>query len=203
MQKENGFTLMEMMVASAIFLIVVTMGIVSLLSMVHAQKVTQYKKQQFDILNSTMEEMVRHMRVGYHIRCDVKDRIFDSEEPMDCVYDGSGDFQASLYVSFEDAYGEQGNDKDQFVYRIEDLYGDHSYALYKSTDSGASYIRLTPEPIKIDPEKSGFTVINSTDPEDGLQPFVTIRLGGEIYYRDEKIPFIIQTAVTPRVLEFK
>lgn len=203
-KKQAGFTLMEMMVATTIFLIVITVGLMGLLSMSRAQKVTQYKKQQFDILNAVMEDMVRQIRTGSNIRCDVSGGASEGqiEVPLDCVPSDGADYQPSLSIVFENSQGVSGNEFDQYVYSIQNT-GDGTYAVYKSTESiGGNFVRLTPYPIVIDPTQSGFTVIYSSNPGDLQQPFVSIRLSGTIIYQNEIIPFTLQTSVTPRALEF-
>lgn len=203
-KRQAGFTLMEMMVATTIFLIVITVGLMGLLSMSRAQKVTQYKKQQFDILNAVMEDMVRQIRTGSNIRCDVLGGGNEGqmEVPLDCIPSDGADYQPSLSLAFENAQGISGNEFDQYVYAIQDT-GDGTYALYKSTESiTGNFVRLTPYPITINPTQSGFTVVYASNPGDLQQPLVSIRLSGTITYQNEIIPFTLQTSVTPRALEF-
>lgn len=195
---------MEMMVATTIFLIIITVGLMGLLSMSRAQKITQYKKQQFDILNAVMEDMVRQIRTGSNIRCDLNAAAVDGqmEVPMDCPPTDGSDYQPSLSIGFENAQGVAGNEFDQYIYSIEQT-SEGDYALYKAVDGiSGNFTRLTPYPINIDPTKSGFTVVYASDSADSLQPLVTIRLSGTITYQGDTIAFTLQTAVTPRALEF-
>lgn len=203
-KKQEGFTLMEMMVATTIFLIIITLGLMGLLSMSRAQKVTQYKKQQFDILNAVMEDMVRQIRTGSNIRCDVSAGTADGqiEVPLDCPPVDGADYQPSLSIAFENAQGISGNEFDQYIYSIEQT-NQGEYALYKAVDGlTGNFTRLTPYPISIDPTKSGFSVLYASDPSDSQQPVITIRLSGTITYQGDTVAFTLQTTVTPRALEF-
>ena len=205
-QKHNkGFTLLELMVSSTIFVIVVVLAISSLLLMNRSCKVTQYKKEQFDTLNAVMEDMVRNIRVGTHIRCD-ESLAYDTnsiETPEDCVNEVGDDMQPSYKIALEGVDGASSDPDDQIVYSFaEDANG--IWALYKSTtgnDSG-TFVRLTPDTIHLTPENSGFSVLYSANNADGVQPFVTIRLSGTVVYQDQPTTFNLQTSVTPRTSEF-
>ncbi len=200
---QKGFTLIELLVSSSIFLIIIILGISSLLAMTRHQKITRYKKQQFDTINAVMEDMVRNIRTSSHVRCDENgDDDVVVETPKDCARDVAEDIQASLKIAFEGVDGVDGDWSDQILYSIEPD-ADGVFGLYKSTsgDTG-TYVRLTPSPIDLSPAKSGFSVLYSEVTGDGNQPLVTLRLSGTITYQNESSTFNIQTAVTPRAPEF-
>ncbi len=188
---------------------IIIVAISSLLAMTRAQKITQYKKQQFDTINAVMEDMVRNIRTSSHIRCDApvggngdySDLVIST--PQDCFNETGDDAQPSSKIAIEGVDGSETSPNDQIVYSIEQD-ADGIYGLYKSTtgnDTG-TFVRLTPSPIHITMQNSGFSVRYSYDTADGKQPFVTIRLSGTITYQDDTSTFNIQTAVTPRAPEF-
>ncbi len=209
MSQQKGFTLIELLVSSSIFLIIIVVAISSLLAMTRQQKITQYKKQQFDTLNTVMEDMVRNIRTSSHVRCDKFGDYSDVvvgplpvvETPKDCINNVGDDPQASLKIAIEGVDGQENEPTDQILYWIKDEGS--GFALYKSTtgDNGI-YSRLTPAQIEISQEKSGFSVLYSEDTGDGRQPLVTLRLSGTITYQNDISTFNIQTAVTPRTPEF-
>ncbi|KKP85724.1 hypothetical protein A3B84_00390 [Candidatus Nomurabacteria bacterium RIFCSPHIGHO2_02_FULL_35_13] len=95
-------------------------------------------------------------------------------------------------ISFETATGEQ------WAYKIE------SGNIDKSTDGGTIWVNLNPVgEIIIDETVSGFSVIGAEPPPpgDSQQPFVTIRLVGNITYKDIVTPFSLQTSVSQRLLD--
>ncbi len=205
-QSQKGFTLIELLVSSSIFLIIVSLGISSLLMMHRAYKITQFQKEQFDTLSAIMEDMVRNIRVGRHIRCDVGGDYSNSiiEEPKSCVDGTTGtDVQASLSLAFEGVAGQDGVTDDQVGYVIAEDPDTSVWSVFKTlgpditTLSVANYNRLTPSPITIIPANSGFSVIYA-ESADREPPLVTIRLAGTIAFEDTTIPFSIQTAVMQR-----
>jgi prepilin-type N-terminal cleavage/methylation domain-containing protein len=205
-QKNNaGFTLIEILVSSTIFVIIVTLAISSLLLMNRSFKVSQYKKEQFDTLNAVMEDMVRNIRVGTQIRCDEGLQYDDSiiETPEDCTNEVGDDMQASYIIAFEGVDGDAGDPSDQIVYSFTQD-GNGVWGLYKSTTGyqNGTFVRLTPESISLTDSNIGFSVLHSADTGDGIQPFVTIRLSGTIVYQNDPTTFNLQTSVTPRTPEF-
>jgi len=79
------------------------------------------------------------------------------------------------------------------------------YLIDNSSDSVQKTVGVGPNVVLIPPEikinsGSGFTV-TGTDPADNLQPFVTIRLVGEIDYNGVKTPFSLQTSVSQRLVD--
>lgn len=201
--KNGGFTLIELMVSSTIFVLIVIIGIASLLLMNRSYKITQYKKEQFDALNAVMEDMVRNIRVGTHIRCDNGGDYSAGmiESPKDC-FTSVDDIQASYKIAFEGVAGVEGDPDDQIVYSFEDD-GSGTWTLYKSItgNDGGTFVRLLPSAIHLTDSNIGFSVLYSEDNTDGIQPFVTIRLSGTITYQNDPTTFTIQTAVTPRTPE--
>ena len=69
MQNKNnnkaGFTIIETMIAVALFLIVVTIGMGSLLNTVSLQQKSQDMRSIMDNLSFIMEDMSRNLRTGY------------------------------------------------------------------------------------------------------------------------------------------
>ena len=74
-KKSSGFTLIEMMVAVALFAIVMTVSISSLLALIDANKKAQSLQSAMNNLNVALDGMVRQIRMGTQYRCDT---FFDS-----------------------------------------------------------------------------------------------------------------------------
>lgn len=64
-QVQKGFTLVEMLVAIAIFMIVVTTTLGAFLKMVDINKKVQSVRNAMDNANLAMETMMRNIRLGY------------------------------------------------------------------------------------------------------------------------------------------
>ncbi|HPS21214.1 MAG TPA: prepilin-type N-terminal cleavage/methylation domain-containing protein [Candidatus Paceibacterota bacterium] len=199
MKKENvkkirGFTIIEMMIAIAIFLVVVVFGMQSLLNANFVQKKSQSMRSLYDSLTFALDDMSKNIRVGSSYFCITEGTDFYSiqDEKTKSCKDGLG-------ISFESSTGTKGNGKDQWVYFISEN------KLYKST--GPSYsgvdnfaVQMTPDEVVLGEQASGFSVLGAEPPsDDKQQPLVIIRLVGSV--RD--IPFSIETAVSQRLIDIE
>lgn len=221
-KKQTGFTLVEVMVSTAIFLVIVLGCITALVVSNKNYKVTQETRQQLDTVSFAMEDMVRNMRIGNNFHCmGVAGEPADIEVPFSCVPAGYSPgsmnsipvIQQSLGIAFEGINGKSGDPTDQIAYQF---FADSSRSnadgsvstlghLGKSipgTAAGA-FNTITPPSILIDIGRSGFTVFGAEqaagypDPT-GEQPRILIRITGELQYQEVTIPFTLQTTVTPR-----
>ena len=132
-----------------------------------------------DNLSFIMEDMSKNMRTGYNYHCILDiNNLSNLYNSLSCPNGGG-------LIAFESANGSSSNNSDQWVYRINN--GD----IEKSIDSGNSFIKLNIEgEVIIDPVASSFTVVGAEpSPGDTQQPFVTIRLVGNITYRNVITPF--------------
>lgn len=69
LQKNRGFTLIELMVATTIFTIVMLMGVGSLVTTSNAAKASQKLRIAVDNVNFAMESMTRELRMGTYYEC--------------------------------------------------------------------------------------------------------------------------------------
>ncbi|MCU0660370.1 MAG: prepilin-type N-terminal cleavage/methylation domain-containing protein [Candidatus Pacebacteria bacterium] len=187
-QIATGFTLIEVMIAVALFTVIMTVGIGAVLNSNSNHKKTQTQRQVIDNLSFIMEDMSRNLRLGSAYHCgDVSVGI---EDPLDC--------QFGQTLAFESVTGVAGNASDQVVYGITS-----DGAIIKSTDSGATAKNLTPPEVLIDPARSGFSVTGAAPYASGdrAQPRVIIRLSGKVVYRNIESEFNLQTVVTQRLID--
>ena len=79
---KSGFTLIEMMVALAVFMVVMTITLAAFLNIVDIQKKTEAFRKVNDNLNFSMEMMMREIREGRNycngVPCGEKSFIFTS-----------------------------------------------------------------------------------------------------------------------------
>lgn len=68
---KRAFTLIEMMVSVALFLIVMTIALGAVLSIIDGNKKTQAINSVSNNLSSAIENMVRDLKTGYDYRCNV------------------------------------------------------------------------------------------------------------------------------------
>ncbi|MFA6338438.1 MAG: type II secretion system protein [Candidatus Paceibacterota bacterium] len=190
----SGFTLIEIMVASAIFIVVMTISLGSILSIVDGNKRILTLASVMNNLNLAVEDMSRTMRLGTTYHCGTGGTL---NIPLDCP---SGD----TFIALEQAGGNSTTLGDQVVYKLipHSRYpGDpDKFQLVKSVDGGNNFIPMTASEIVITNMK--FYVIGSL-PNDNMQPKVVIVLQG---FSGDTIrtqsSFSIQTTVSQRIPDF-
>ncbi len=69
-KEEKGFTLVEMLISTALFAVIMVMAVGSLLSIIDASRQAQAKKTVVNNLHFALENMTRNIRTGSHFRCD-------------------------------------------------------------------------------------------------------------------------------------
>lgn len=192
-KKEGGFTLIEVMIAMAIFTVIVTIGIGSVLSAIRQHHVSEDSRTVIDNLNFLMEDMARNVRLGMNVHCMASGEAplsftddYDAVPPQDCALPGD----AHNAIVFNDQSGRQ------LTYAISTGLGGAPSQVYKQRGS-ADAVLVNPPEVEMDFAKSGFTVRGSL-PGDGAQPIVTIRLVGKVVYKSVNTIFSIQHTVTLR-----
>lgn len=205
MMKENfykktkhneGFTIIEMIIAIAIFLIVIILGISALTNLYSINRKAQNMRNILDGLSFAMEDMSRNIRTGYNYSCLISGQNYslaELSEARDCESGQNG----GRGVAFEYSDGDPLSLGDQWVYYIE------NNKLYRSTDANTNRVQLTPDEVVLDANTWNFTVNGSLD-TDTQQPFVILRLVGEIIdNRGGETPFSLQTTVSQRLIDIK
>ena len=188
LQLNRGYTIIETMIAVSLFLIVVTIAINSLLGANVSLNKAKDMRSIIDNLSFIMEDMTRNIRTGTLYRCD--DGINQNPaQGLSCESGGIFSFKETITG-------------DRWVYRIILDSGGESFYIDKSTDGGITYVRLTDSFVKMKAE-SGFSVLGAETQAQGddQQPFVTIRLVGEISFKGIVSPFNLQTSVSQRSID--
>lgn len=207
-KQQAGFTLIELMVASAVFIVITVSGVSVLLNAVNNYRTTSEIRQSMDTLAFVMEDMTRTIRLGTVFHC--------------ISWSGADTFQAcpmntttapgtmgGYFLSLEAFDGSKSDPNDQVMYWISwpSAADADKAVLYKKNKStpgmpaGSSpmaplFSPITPSNVYLDASKSGFSV---SDPGDPLAtPIITVRLAGVAKYRNTSVPFDIQATVAPR-----
>lgn len=207
--RTRGFTLIEMMIAVALFTIVMVIGIGAVLNANLLHKKTQSVRAVIDNLGFVMEDIARNVRLGYDFTCEGVDAALYLPatgstpptlsgnlltDPADCLV------ASNLYssVSFTPT------NIDPTVTTVRRLaYVITPVGIFKNDipdiASGVSgqFKLLTPPEVIIDSAQSGFLVLGSQK-ADEVQPRVVIRLSGFVTYKNQQTPFVLQTTISPR-----
>lgn len=190
MQTNRGFTLVEMIVAVALFGVVMLVSVTALLALIDANRKAQALQSVINNLNISVDGMSRAIREGSNYRCD-------SSSGGDCTSGDNGG--VALYFT---PFG--GTDPAQdWVYRF-DTTGDYCgiNRLCKSERNGQSdsYSAITSDEVTID--SLTFYVFGS-DPGDTDQPKVMMVIKGTAGAEKLNIrtSFHLQSTAVQRILD--
>ena len=175
-RKQDGYTIIETMIAVSIFLVVIMVGMSSLLNADLIHRKSGAMRSIMDGLSFVMEDMSKSLRTGYSYHC-INDGDLSAIEPRSCG-SGSG-------VSFKSDAGD----------RIKYVIGSN---IQKST-AGGPFVSLTTPEVIIDP--SSRVIVAGAELTDTMQPFVTIILAGYITYKGVDTPFSLRTSVSQRSVD--
>lgn len=158
---EQGFSLIEMLVAVALFSVVMLVSTGALLSLINATRKAQALQSVMSNLNTALDGMARAMRMGTTYHCG---NVGSYTVERDCA---NGD----TLFAFEAFGGNSATGGDQWVYQYDSI----GKRLYKSENGGGTYFPLTAPEVRIDEMK--FYVVG-TIPGDTEQPKVIMTMKG-------------------------
>jgi prepilin-type N-terminal cleavage/methylation domain-containing protein len=177
----RGFTLAEIIVAVAVFTVVVTISTGSILSIFDANRKAQNLRSVMDNLNLTLENMTRTIRFGGTYHCDV------TQGNLSVTRDCSGG--ASSMSVFSSA-------GTTVLYRLSNS------RIERSVDGGASWSQVTSADVTV--TKLSFYVLGSPNYSSGdrLQPRVVLVVGGYAGSKaTSRTTFTLQTTVSQRNID--
>ncbi len=182
---QRGFTLIEMIVAVALFATVMLVATGALLSLVGASRKAQALESVMNNLNVALDGMVRSVRMGSTYHCGAG----TYSAAQDCV---NGD----ITFAFEPFGGNSNDPTDQWVY----AYDATTKRLYKSVDNGVHLFAVTAPSVRIDSLKF-YTI--GTLRGDTTQPKVVIEIKGTAgaFNSRTETTFSIQATAVQRVLD--
>lgn len=189
-KKNKGFSLIEMLVAVALFSGVMLIGVGALLSLIDANRKAQAINSVMNNLNFAIESISRNVRVGttYHCEPNPSPVPVNIDTTKNCKNGGA-------LLAFESSSGDPEDKTDQVIYRLKDN------VLEKSENGGAagSFVSIIAPEVSI--KKFKFYV-DGTSPLDNLQPRVVIIIQGTAGIgKKTKTEFNLQTTISQRVLD--
>ena len=178
-QKNKGFTLIELMVAMGLFAFTAVAAITAMLSMLGANQKIISSVQSMDGLSFALESMTRELRVG---------RSYDCAGAI--TKGDTGDCNSGIHMGFVTSEG------DFMEYRF------NSGAIERRVEGG-SWIPMTGDDLTID--DLDFRVLGSPPASTGdtEQPKVVLTIRGTaLNTRGNDTTFSIQTTITQRFPDF-
>lgn len=191
---KRGFTLIEMIVATSVFIISVLIIVGSLVSLNNASRKARAIRIATDNLSAAIDSISRNVRMGttFHCGCGgVGDPTFPTGV-RDCpMLDNLGNGGARC-LAYEGQSG-TGGAGDQIVYRLS------GGKIQRSTDSGVTYLDMTAPEIRVTDFK--FFVQGIAKSED--QPVITMLMRGDTGVTPTtKTVFNLETTINPRTPNF-
>jgi len=186
--KEQGFTLIEIMTAVSIFAIVATISMGSILTVFDVNRKSESIKTVMDNLNLAVESMAREMRFGTSYNCNPS--LPAPLPPNTIKQNCSSGAESMAFLS---------NNNTQII-----VYRKSGAMIEKSKDAGSTFVPVTAPEIIIDDLK--FFVLgalpSSSESGNPQQPKVLIKVKGTAGTKDgTKSDFTVQTLVSQRKLD--
>lgn len=185
LRTNRGFTLVEMIVAVALFAIVMTVSVGALLSLTAANRKAQALQSVMNNLNIAIDSMVRSVRMGTDYHCGGGAFTL----PQDCL---NGDTS----IAFETFGGNPSDSGDQWIYSYDPV----TKRMYKSETGGTNPLPITAPEVIVDSMK---VYIVGTTRGDTVQPKVVITVEGTAGAVNVKTrtSFSLQATAVQRVLD--
>lgn len=189
-KKKNGFTLVELLIAIAVFSVVVTFSLGSVVAILNAGRKARSLASVMTNLNSTIEVMSREITFGTHYHCVLpNETVTFPPGPQNCS--GSPN-AAQPEIAFVTSDG------------VNTLYKQAGSAIQKSTDGGATWIAVTAPEVNI--QSLQFYVFGSyaedSSAPDEAQPRVIVVVRGTAGVKASvQSNFVLQTMLSQRVLD--
>ncbi len=184
---KRGFTLVEMMVAIAVFSVVMVTAMSALINVIDANNKARSIKTAVNNVSFALESISRDMRMGTDYSCSSDGINFNESQ---CINDGVTEIR---YKS------SRADSSGRFAY-----YKFENNQIWECLEKGSNvcpnndYQPITSSDVTIDSEKSRFYVLNVGDPTK--QPRVIITISGEAGAKDKtKTIFDLQTGVSQRI----
>jgi prepilin-type N-terminal cleavage/methylation domain-containing protein len=188
---QKGFSLAELMVSVALFSIVITIGVGTLMVMIDANAKAQALYSVMTNLSFSTDSMTRNIRTAYNYYCttDNINQLPGDTEP------GQGGTQEC--VSGGDAFVfNREIDGQRMGYRLNTINGRGAI----EENSGNGWLRITPEEVNI--TMLQFRALG-TDAGDTNQARVMIRIEGMVDgYSGQGASFALQTQVAQQILNY-
>ena len=182
--KEKGFTLIELMVATSIFSMVMLASLGALFTLLGASKNSRATHTAMDNVNFALESMTRSIRMGSKYYC-VPGRQGLPEsltQGKNCIV------TPGTAISFLP----QGADPKPVSYKL--IYNNNNNVYTIERCKEESCVQVVSDAVNV--KELGFYVAGAEN--EAEQPRVFIKLEGEVKVKEETIPFFIQTFISQR-----
>ena len=199
----TGFTLVEIMVATSIFMVIMLVALGSLITSSDTAKKAQALRTAMDNVNFALESMTRSLRMGSDYYCVASGSSVSLPVPAgiynDCPLSGSGG-GAVVFTPADNPPGSHPPGARDTAYTV----------VQRSDGTGTFVLRRcvsTVSPCVEDMVSSNVNIeklifyVNGSDPTDNIQPSIYILVKGSVSVKGVPYPFNIQTIASQRSSE--
>ncbi len=191
----RGFTLIELMIATTLFTIIMMMGVGSLVVSSNSAKSAQKLRISVDNVNFAMESMTRELRMGTYYYCGSAEALFTPGLTSDC---SGGNV---IVFTPQQTGGAPGRVAYMLVPRSKNGVLDGTNSLKKCDGNAGNCFDIVSPDVNIETLK--FYVNGSTPTEaDGIQPSIRILIRGLVVVKGVPKMFTLQTMASQRSTEF-
>lgn len=196
----RGFTLVELMVSLAVFSIVMTISVGTLLVMVDLNAKAQALYSATTNLSFALDSMSREIRTGYHYNCAASNGAPEQQPPNENLTNDCSRSELpsnrNLIAFIREENGEQ------MAYRLNaDAWGPGKGSIEQNDGSG--WMAITARDVVV--QAFELIVANSDTLEasgDEVQPVINLKVRGYVENGlDTETDFFIQTRITQRRLD--
>ncbi|HPC12379.1 MAG TPA: type II secretion system protein [Candidatus Paceibacterota bacterium] len=182
--KEKGFTLIELMVATSIFSMVMLASLGALFTLLGASKNSRATHTAMDNVNFALESMTRSIRMGSKYYCVLGGQGLPESltQGKNCIV------TPGTAISFLP----QGADPKPVSYKLASNNNGKTIERCKEQDC----VQVISD--AVDVKELSFYVAGAGAGDEAEQPRVFIKLKGEVKVKEEIIPFFIQTFISQR-----
>lgn len=196
-QKNKGFTLIELMIATTLFAIIMMMGVGSLVVSSNSARASQKLRIAVDNVNFAMESMTRELRIGTYYYCvKYPESVYltNATETKDCE---GGDI-----ISFKP------QDAPAAPLRVaykKSLRADGTFSLQRCETNVSPCPDIVSSEVDVQ-ELKFFTTGSTPNPtldlsQDTIQPGVKIIIKGIVKVKNIETPFVLQSFASQRSSE--
>jgi len=200
-QNNKAFTLIELMIATTLFTIVMLMGVGALVVSSNSAKASQKLRISVDNVNFAMESMTRDIRMGTYFYCG-KDSVEMGNITADCdmTYGDYGNM-----IAFNPQKAADGTIPPRIAYRLNPR-GDGTNSVQRCDGTASNCSDIVSRDVDIQELK--FYVKGSTLPalddvaKGHVQPSVKILIKGVVNVKGISKSFSLQTMASQRSTEY-
>jgi len=191
-QKNKGFTLIELMVATSIFVVIMLASMGSLFTLLDASKNARALRTAMDNVNFAMESMTRSIRMGTNYICADSGTSVNMNN-LDTASNCPSSDQGGTLVAFVPQPQGVIPATSRVVYKLGGTESDGTRSLLRCDDSGC--VDIVSEGVNI--ERIKFFVKGS-ESNDNIQASVYIIMKGTVLVKGVPTSFALQTMASQR-----